>query len=150
MKQTKKVTINELAKYKIGSVLHWVVLRPNSVIQIEGEDEWMLSVEVHPKVIYERKSIIFAGGEQLPRLHASDFRDIMNILNTNVCIEELVVNDINRSTHTGEFHYQSSNLLEWVPESSLFQNREEAEREKKRILGMFRRWSVHGTLNKAG
>jgi hypothetical protein len=54
-------------------------------------------------------------------------------------ISEFIVSSIARSNDTGEFFYSNLNT-EWLPESSMFDTKEAAAKERKRIIGLVKKW----------
>lgn len=130
----------EVARYKIGDVAWWVNLTAKDDPQeVPEKDDWMK--KHHPKVLFERglyKSL-WKTTAALPKLEKTDFLSIMHILTCEMRISEFVVSSIARSNDTGEFFYSNLNT-EWLPESNLFDTKEAATKERKRIIGLLKKW----------
>lgn len=143
MNKVEKVkSVLELAKYKTGDVLYWVVFRPIGIanIQVPAEDEWMLNV--HPKVFHDRgiATKSWKYKESLPKLCAMDFHCAVNVLTSEPVAERFEVGEVGRSNDTGEFYYQNQ-LGEWMVECYLFKTVDAAKKEKQRIKRLFAKWA---------
>ena len=140
----KKITIDQLAKHKVGDTLYWVVLRPlANMVGVTDDETWMIDGTSHPKVIFERGKLpgVWPRSKALPKLHSSDFRCIIDILASKPMVEEFKILDLGRSRNTGEFYYLRDNEVEWMPESNLFKTQAAAIRERRRILKMVGDWA---------
>jgi len=139
---TKKIqSVTELAKYQVGDVAYWVIMRPQTVMaDLAEEDDWML--DYHPKALYTigpgRKAWPYHS--KLPRLHQVDFECIIELLRSKLVVEPFIINEIIRSRNTGEFLYANDDE-EWMPESCLFDTDIAANRERNRIKKMINNWS---------
>ena len=145
--KAKVSSVLELAKYARGDILFWVVLRPIACTpNLEEEDQWMLSEDTHPKVLFDRGVInSWRSRKILPRLHAKDFQLIVDLLTSVPMVEEFEVIDLIRSNNTGEFLYSNPDE-EWMPEDALFVRQGDAQKEKARITAMIRNWTSYGSL----
>ena len=140
MPQERKIrSVTELARYQVGDVAWWVILRPIETIEPIGPDEaWMTSH--HPKALYERGPCRNIWGKALlPKLQHMDFHHLMILLTSKVLVEQFTVCDIIRSRDTGEFWYENDQN-EWMPQSFLLDSKVAADRERLRILKLVTRW----------
>lgn len=139
---TKKISsVIELARYKTGDTAYWVALRPIELMpQLDEDDEWMY--EHHPKTLYSRNpgKRLWPYNAKLPKLHHLDFDLLVNILRSELLIEQFIVCEVVRSNRTGEFLYGNQDD-EWMPENNLFDTNGAASRERLRILRLLSRWS---------
>lgn len=139
--KTRLTDVRELSRFTSGQHCWWVVLRPIGRPNCNPDliEPWMR--RTHPKVLFDRgiMSNLWLSKKQLPRLHASDFKLITELMTQDAQLEEFVVDVVERSDHTGEFNY--SNVYgEWIPEQSLFETRAAAARERERLRDLFREW----------
>ncbi len=139
--QRKIKSVTELAKFRVGDVAWWVILRPlqpGIIGEISEQDQWMR--KHHPKSIYEwGPGKVVWGKALLPKLQHIDFGNIVTLLTSKIIVEQFPICDIIRSRDTGEFFY-SNDDDEWMPESYLIRNNVIAERERTRILRLFQKW----------
>lgn len=137
--QRKIKSVTELAKYRVGDVAWWVILRRRDDLpELPKEDRWMTSH--HPKALYEwgpGKAVW--GKALLPKLQHVDFGNIVTLLTCKILVDQFPVCDIIRSKNTGEFFYSNPDD-EWMPEQYLMDTKVEAERERSRILRLFKKW----------
>lgn len=130
----------DVARYKIGDVAWWVNLSPiDEPQEIPEKDDWMKTH--HPKVLFERGYYkpLWKTTAALPKLEKTDFLSLMHLLTCEFKISEFIVSSIARSHDTGEFFYANV-FAEWMPESYLFDTKEAAVKEKKRIATMIKKW----------
>lgn len=136
----KKISsVLELARYKIDDTVWWVTLRFAQKVQKLGEDEeWMF--DVHPKTLYEGPyKHTWPFRSKLPKLHHSDFVNLVSILASEFVIEQFKIREICRSPNTGEFYYANADD-EWMPESYLCDTKEAAIKERDRIFRLIKNW----------
>ncbi len=132
-------SVLELSKFKVGQTVYWVVLRGDDMTCI-SESSYPAWIRIeHPKVLYERKLLPSLGGSRLPKLHASDFFFISQLLSQQPVVEEFKIKEIRRSANTGEFSYLNEND-ECMPESFLCCRRAEATKERSRLRKMMLEW----------
>ena len=135
-------SVIELSKYKMGDTAYWVTMRPIGIdhIMIPEGEEWI--VDHHPKTLYERgyAKKAWKSRKKLPKLHHVDFEVMVNILTSKLMVESFEINNIARSSDTGEFYY-SNGEDEWMPEAYLLDSTQAARKEQERILKMFKNWS---------
>ncbi len=130
----------ELARYKIGDVVWWLILRHNEPVQeLSTEDEWMTNH--HPKILFERGPYrsLWKLKNALPRVHYCDFTLLTTLITSKLIIEQFQICDISRSRDTGEFSYSNQDG-EWMPESCLFDTNVAARNERSRLLRMIKKW----------
>jgi len=143
IESTKKITsVLDLAKYQVGTLAYFVVMRPTGLIRIKprAEDAWMK--DYHPSIYHERGLVPgWDRRKRLPKLHAADFESIMSVLNAKLMVEEFVVAERYRSTNTGVFQYANQDK-EWLPEDHLYDTIADAERECNRIRKLIQEWSA--------
>jgi hypothetical protein len=138
--QRKIHSVLELARYQVGDVAWWVILRPiKAVPSLPEEDAWM--AKHHPKALYTRGPCkeLWLSRAILPKLQHMDFASIVGILTSKFKAEPFPVCDIIRSRETGEFFYCNEND-EWMPESYLLQSKILADREISRVLRLLQKW----------
>ncbi len=137
--QRKIQSVTELAKFRVGDVAWWVILRPlNKMADLPEPDLWMKNH--HPKALYEwGPGRPVWGKALLPKLQHFDFTNIVPLLTSKILVDQFPVCDILRSRDTGEFFYSNEDD-EWMPESYLLDTKIRADREKARILRLFTKW----------
>jgi hypothetical protein len=139
--EAKLKSVNELARYQVGDVCYWVVLRQLGTPSESPTPENVWMAEEHPKCFFDRRvfSPMWKSRMRIPKLHATDFRLVTDLLTQRCVIEEFHVTEIKRSHNTGEFWYTSSKE-EMQVESFLFSSRSQVVREKRRIKKMIIEW----------
>ena len=142
----KIASVLELAKYKVGDILYWVIFRPVGAagITIPPGEEWMM--HAHPKVIHDRglAKKIWKNRALLPKLCSVDFQYVVEVLTTEPVVESFEISRICRSFDTGEYYYANEEG-EWMPEKYLFTAVSAAKREKKRIKDLFKKWAMQAS-----
>ena len=134
-------SVLELARYKIGDSAFWVRMRPigQDHIDIPEGEEWM--AEQHPKVLHERGyNQSWHLRARLPRLCAVEFDCVVALLTSEFVVEEFIVEEIERSNHTGEFVMRNQDG-DWMPSDYLFDTIEAARLERERLKKLLRRWA---------
>lgn len=132
--------IFEIARYKISEKAWFVLLEPvDFEDDIKKEDQWMKTH--HPKVVFERGPYkkLWKTAAHLPRLDKFDFMSLVHILTSNLIVAEFEVVAIARSQDTGEFFYENIEGR-WMPESYLFDSKQAAQKEQRRINAMLKKW----------
>lgn len=135
-------SVLELGRYQVGDVAWWVAIRDKEHAGPEYVSEdifWMY--ECHPKILYTRgpNKNQWKKHQKLPKLHHSDFLNIITLLTSDLEVEPFTIANISRSPHTGEYYYGNMDD-EWMPESNLSDTRIAATKERERIRNMLRRW----------
>lgn len=139
--QPKIRNVTELAKYRVGDVAWWIIFRPlqpNLLSELPQNDQWMK--RHHPKALYEWGPGKAVWGKAiLPKLQHIDFGNVVGLLTSRMVVEQFPVCDIIRSRDTGEFFYTNPDD-EWMPESYLMDTKMAADKERARILRLFKKW----------
>lgn len=141
MPEQKKIrSVIELARYRVGDVAWWVILRPSRDLpELTDDDKWMTNH--HPKALYRGPyKDLWPSRAVLPKLQHMDFAGILNLLTSTLTVEQFTVCDILRSRDTGEFFY-SNDQDEWMPETFLMDTKIAADRECTRVLRLIRKWA---------
>lgn len=148
MQSQKKIrSVLELARYQIGDVAWWVILRPIKPLpELKDDEQWMLEPHIHPKSLYRYGpySGVWPPRTQLPKLQHTDFNFIVGLLTSKLKIEEFKVVDYVRSNDTGEFFY-ANEQDEWIPESNLLDTKVAARRERARTLKLMKQWITNNS-----
>lgn len=143
MPTNDKRTYLDLAKWKIGQTVYWVAFEgvDPGAKRVPRRHEWVFKETVHPKTMYERKMFkgIWDYKAALPKLHAVDFSMFVDLLMGGFYVRPYEITDVVRCPDTGECVY-SNNFGEWIPESNLFETKEEAQAERERCKGLVRLW----------
>jgi hypothetical protein len=140
----KKIkSVIETSRLKHGDIVYKLSLRYKNIEEPILKEEDVYLNECHPKELYKRGPLkqSWNKNRKLPRLHHVDFSIITNLLSSDLIVEEFTISDIIRSSHTGEFIYQST-CGDWMPESCLFDSSAAAYSERNRIYKMIRSWST--------
>lgn len=144
MQERNKIrSVLELARYKVGDVAWWVVLRPIKPIQdLADEDQWMSQSHIHPKILYQvgPSSHLWPRKTALPKLQHMDFSSVVGLLTSKLVVRQFPICDLLRSRDTGEFFYSNSDN-EWMPEGYLMDTQIAADRERSRILKHIAKWA---------
>ena len=146
----KKIkSVLELSRYKIDETAWWVVLRQKQVKALKSPSEAFILryqtdistadlnyklTEYHPKNLFVR-----TVANNLPHLNSGDFGSLLDLLNSEIVVEEFTITDIRRSNNTGEFLYKNRSE-EWMPEVYLFDTIVAARKEKRRLLKKISSW----------
>lgn len=137
-------SVLELAKYKPGDILYWIISRSIGREPIvEEEDSWLFTDTIHPKTPYKYGVLkgVYPYRDKLPKLHASDFSLVIELITSEFIIEEFEVATVVRCSQTGEFIYQNTAGEEWMPESLLFKSEAMARKEQERIKKLIIKWA---------
>lgn len=139
MQEQRRIkSVTELAKYRVGDVAWWIVLRPLTVPNLIESDQWMK--KHHPKAFYEwGPGKCLWGKALLPKLQHTDFAGVMSILTSKMLTDQFPICDILRSRDTGEFFYSNADD-EWIPQSYLMDTKVLADKERTRIIRLIQRW----------
>jgi hypothetical protein len=134
-------SVLELARYKVGDVAWWVVIRSKPEPEISEQNKWMTQEHIHPKTLYRGGPFEPLWGRKaiLPKLQHQDFNTIVGLLTATMAVEPFTICDLVRSRDTGEFFYENERN-EWMPEAQLLDTKIAAEREKTRIRRLLRKW----------
>jgi len=137
-KPRAKVTIMDLARYRVGQRVWWVVFRGEGRLDRERKEEWM-SCE-HPWILWRRRVLPWTMPLNPPRAHPADTFAIMMLCWQQPKIEPFRITEVERSENCGEFIYTGSGGLR-MPEGLLFPSKKVARKEVARIARMFAAWT---------
>ena len=135
----------ELAKYRPGDTLYWIISHPLGREPIIDEnDAWLFTDSVHPKTPYKYGILkgVWTYRDRLPKLHASDFSLVLELITSEFIIEEFKIEQVVRCQQTGEFVYRNTTGEEWMPESLLFDSKAAAKKERERIKKLIVKWAA--------
>ena len=133
-----KKTIMDLARYRFGQRVYWIVFRKQRDPDCEWPDEQML--EEHPWMRWRYKMMPWHVPMKPPRTHPADTMFIMMLCGQKPMIEPFRIRDITRSANLGTFLYTGPNGIV-MPEPLLFPTKKAARREIARIEKMFAAWT---------
>ena len=140
MAGTEKIeNVLQLARFKVGTTVWWVVLRPVEMPNDQLHNSWM--GREHPKVLFERKVLapLWKFKWKLPHLHALDFFLVVRLATQRPLVEDFMISRVERSANTGEFSYYNQHDEE-MPEKYLFSSKAAAEKEKTRVKKIIKGW----------
>jgi hypothetical protein len=141
--QRKIRSVLELARYRVGDVAWWVILRPvRATPDIPDDLKWMQQPSIHPKALFYHGPYrdLWPSKAMLPKLQHMDFATVVNLLTSELKVEAFPICDLVHCRDTGEFFY-SNEHDEWMPEPFLLDTKIAADREKTRILRLIKRWA---------
>lgn len=144
VKKTTKKTIIDLARYRYGQRVFWIVFRSQRDPNCELPDEQM--IDEHPWIRWRYRMMPWNVPMKPPRTHPADTLAIMMLCLQRPKIEPFRIKDITRSANIGCFLYTGSNGMV-MPEGLLFPTKKAARREIARIAKMFAAWT--GTWEEA-
>jgi hypothetical protein len=133
-----KAKLLDLARYRYGQRVFWIVFRSQRDPNCEVPDEQM--IEEHPWMRWRYKMMPWNVPMKPPRTHPADTMAIMMLCLQRPKIEPFRIKDIARSANIGCFVYTGSNGLV-MPEGLLFPTKRAARREITRIAKMFAAWT---------
>lgn len=133
-----KKKIMDLARYRLGQRVYWIVFRKQRDPDCEWPDEQML--EEHPWMRWRYKMMPWHVPMRPPRTHPADTMFIMMLCGQKPMIEPFRIRDITRSANLGTFLYTGPNGIV-MPEALLFPTKKAARREITRIAKMFAAWT---------
>ncbi len=145
MSEQRKIrSVLDLARYRVGDVAWWVVLRPIKALpDLADDQQWMLRSHVHPKVLYKNDgpyAALWPRKAVLPKLQHMDFASVVSLLTSELTVEQFPVCDLVRSRDTADFYF-SNDDGEWILEAHLMDTKIAADRERSRILRLIRKWA---------
>jgi hypothetical protein len=133
-----KKTIMDLARYRFGQRVYWIVFRMHRDPTFEFPVERMR--DEHPWMQWRFKLVPWSVPMKPPRTHPADTMMIMMLCGQRPKIEPFRITDIARSANLGTFLYTGSNGVV-MPEGLLFPTKKAARREIARIAKMFAAWT---------
>lgn len=134
--------ITSMAKYQPGTTIWYISLeKPYSC---ELGIEYNIFTFEHPIFIMSRTPLkhIWNSSRALPKIEGESFDTIISLLTSNISVQSMVVENIERSENTGEFVYYDEVLEVIIPEQIAYIKRKDAQREKTRILRMIIDWAT--------
>jgi hypothetical protein len=138
LKPREKATILDLARYKEGQRVWWVVFRADEQPEFQRAEEWM-KME-HPWMLWRRKIVPWSLPMRPPRTHPGDTMAIMMLCAQRPKIEAFRITSVERSVHSGEFLYTGPKDMV-MPENLLFPTRKAAQKEIARLAKLFTTWT---------
>jgi hypothetical protein len=146
-KRREKATIMDLARYKEGQRVWWVVFRPDEEPDFQQGEEWMK--REHPWMLWRRKIVPWGLPMRPPRTHPGDTMAIMMLCGQRPKIEPFRIVAVERSFDSGEFLYTGPRKIV-MPEGLLFPTRKAAQQEIARLVKMFAAWTASWTRVEEG
>ena len=135
-----KSTLEDCGKYAIGSNVWYLVFeQPNQVVV--GDDYEQYHRE-HPIFLFSKTPVkcLWQTSRALPKLEGDTFDTVMSMVTCRLVARTMIVETIEISEVTGEFVYCDDEEGIFLPEIVIFKNRNEAMRERTRILNMIKNW----------
>ena len=133
-----KKTIMDLARYRLGQRVYWIVFRGHRDPNCECPEERMR--DEHPWLLWRRKMMPWTVPMKPPRTHPADTMAVMMLCGQRPRIEPFRITDITRSANSGEFLYTGPGGMV-MPEGLLFPTKKAARREIARIAKVFAAWT---------
>lgn len=140
-----KKTIMDLARYRYGQRVYWIVFRSHQDSRCEFPEERMR--DEHPWMQWRYKMMPWSVPMKPPRTHPADTMAIMMLCGQKPRIEPFRIKDVVRSANLGTFLYTGPNGMV-MPEGLLFPTKKAARREIARIAKVFAAWT--NTWDEAG
>ena len=131
-------TILDLARYRLGQRVYWIVLRSQRDPNCERLDEQM--IDEHPWMRWRYKMMPWNVPMKPPRTHPADTMMIMMLCLQKPRIEPFRIKNIARSANLGTFVYTGPGGMV-MPEGLLFPTKKAARREIARIAKVFTAWT---------
>ena len=139
-----KRTIMDLACYRLGQRVFWIVFRSERDPDFQPPAEWLQGE--HPWILWRYKMMPWTVPMKPPRAHPADTMAIMMLCSEKPRLEPFRIAGIVRSENSGTFLYTGPNGMV-MPEGLLFPTRKAAQREIARMAKMFAAWT--GTWEEA-
>lgn len=133
-----KKKLLDLARYRLGQQVYWVVFRSDRGPVFHRADPWMK--EEHPWVLWRYRVMPWSVPMKPPRAHPEDTMSIMMLCRQKPKVEPFPIFDIVRSENSGTFLYTGPNGVV-MPEGLLFPTKKAARREIARMAKMFAAWT---------
>jgi len=134
----RKATLRDLARYRVGQQVYWIVFRADRLPDSERSEDWMK--EEHPWILWRRKVVPWGVSMRPPRAHPGDTMMIMTLCNQKPKIEPFRITAVERSENSGEFFYTGPRGVR-MPEGLLFPTKKAARKEIARMVRMFAAWT---------
>jgi len=133
-----KAKIMDLARYRVGQRVWWVVFRGRGEPALNRAEEWMS--REHPWILWRRRVLPWTVPLNPPRAHPADTMAIMMLCGQHPKIEPFRITEVERSEHSGEFIYTGAGGMR-MPEGLLFPSKKAARKEVVRIARLFAAWT---------
>lgn len=140
--ERKIKSVTEIAFHRVGDTTWRVALKHNAELPVVPPDDAWMS-DHHPKVFFDRKIYnrkIWPYQAPPPKMEAAEFYQLTGLLLHKLVTEQFVICDVTRSNNTGEFFYTNDDG-DQMPESYLYDTKAAAEKEKRRILQLVKKWA---------
>ena len=134
-----KATIMDLARYKVGQRVFWLVFRDDRKPEFERADPWMK--KAHPWFLWRHKILPWIVPMKPPRMHPADTLHVLMLCSQRPKIEPFRITRVTRCENTGEFLYKCAKGTV-MPEGLLFPTRKRAQREMTRVAKLFAAWTA--------
>ena len=96
-------TILDLARYRLGQRVYWIVFRMERGPEFQRPPEWIRGE--HPWMLWRYKMMPWSVPMKPPRAHPVDAMTIMLLCGQKPKIEPFCITDIVRSANSGTFLY---------------------------------------------
>jgi len=133
-----KKKLLDLARFRIGQRVFWIVFRSEGRFEFRAAPEWMR--EEHPWMLWRYRIMPWSVPMKPPRTHPADTMAIMMLCGQRPKIEPFRITDIVRSENSGSFLYSGQGGIT-MPEGLLFATRKAARQEITRMAKMFAAWT---------
>ena len=140
-----KVTIMDLARYKVGQRVFWIVFRTETEPEFDRADSWLK--KTHPWFLWKHKIVPWLIRMEPPRMHPADTFCVLALCGQRPKIEPFRIRRVIRCPNSGEFLYKGPKGTV-MPEGLLFPNRKRAEAEVSRIARLFATWTAGWNVNR--
>lgn len=142
----KKVTIMDLARYRVGEQAYWIVFRTERSPDLGEDTEWIR--QEHPWLLWQHKVVPWGIPMKPPRMHPGDTMFVLMLCGQRPKIEPFRIRDVTRSANSGSFLYTGPKGVV-MPEALLFPTKTAARREITRVAKMFAAWTAtwEGTVD---
>ena len=131
-------TILDLARYRLGQRVYWIVFRMERGPEFHRPAEWVK--REHPWMLWRYKIMPWSVPMKPPRAHPVDAMAIMMLCGQKPKIEPFRITAVERSENSGEFFYTGPRGVR-MPEGLLFRSKKAARREIARMARMFAAWT---------
>jgi hypothetical protein len=134
----RKATIIDLARYRVGHRVYWIVFRFARNPEFERAEEWMK--REHPWILWQHKIVPSGVPMKPPRAHPGDTFAILMLLAQKPKIEPFRITEVERSVNSGTFLYTGPKGVV-MPEDLLFPTKAAAHKEILRLTKLFATWT---------
>jgi hypothetical protein len=134
----RKATLLDLARYRVGQRVFWIVFRFDREPEFDRAEDWMK--REHPWVLWQHKIVPTAVPMKPPRTHPGDTFAILMLLGQKPQIEPFRITEVERSPNSGTFLYKGPKGMV-MPEGLLFPSKAAASKEVARLAKLFAAWT---------